>query len=136
MEIRATTPRWLDWIYWIHNDGTSSARVHCRPRLCHGYGLDGCECAWGLLRAERTLARRTKAVGVCAMSRLALMGRRSLVEAIGRGEERRGQVGSALMRSWGLDGGILEFHFDKARPDSGGVRGALRGMAGVESMVV
>ena len=40
------------------------------------------------------------------------------------------------MRSWGLDGGIPEFHFDKARSDSGGVRGALRGMAGVESMVV
>ena len=70
------------------------------------------------------------------MSRLALIGPRSLVEAIGRGEERRGQVGSALMRSWGLDWGILEFHFDKARSDSDGVRGALRGMAGVESMVV
>lgn len=40
------------------------------------------------------------------------------------------------MRSWGLDGGLIKFHFDKARSDSGGLRGALRGMAGVESMVV
>lgn len=92
MEIRATTPRWFDWIYWIHNNGTSSARMHCRPRLCHDYGLDGCESVLGgLLRVERTLARRMKAVGVCTMSRLALMGRRSLVEATGRGEERRGE---------------------------------------------
>ena len=111
--------------------------MHCRPRLCHGYGLDGCESVLGgLLRVERTLARRTKAVGVCTMSRLALMGRRSLVETIGRGEERRGQVGSALMRSWRLHGGLVKFHFDKARSDSGGLRGALRGMAGIDSMVV
>ena len=75
-----------------------------------------------MLRAEKTLVRRTKAVGVCAMSRLALMGPLSLVETIGRG-----QVGSTLMRSWGLDWGILEFHFDKARSDSDGVRGVLKG---------
>lgn len=55
------------------------------------------------------------------------------------GEERRGEERTGRQRldeKLGFRWGLIKFHFDKARSDSGGLRGALRGMAGVESMVV